>query len=109
MVPGLRHDQVDVGFRSGRLALYLYAADRVGSGPISSATIGESAGVNPTQVRRDFMALGVPGKRGVGYSAPDLAVILRRALLPNRETVEDLAELYRVLHEQLAHVAERLL
>jgi NADH/NAD ratio-sensing transcriptional regulator Rex len=80
----------------------------MGGGAVTSQALGEAVGLNPTQVRRDLMGLPVGGRRGVGYSAVDLAGALRRELAPHRATIETLAEQYRLRHEQLARVAARL-
>lgn len=56
-----------------RLAAYYALARRWPKDVITSADIGASLGVNPTQVRRDLSKLGRNGKRGTGYHPEALA------------------------------------
>ncbi len=71
-----------------RLSLYLRfleeAATR-GSATISSAELARRGGTTSAQVRKDLSFFGSFGKRGLGYSVPELSDRLRRILGIGRE------------------------
>lgn len=80
---------------SGRLALYLAAALAHDPGRITSAELGEYAGVNATQVRRDLsQVVGKVGKRGVGYSTEVLKDTLPREIAGHAAHLAELAKLH---------------
>jgi redox-sensing transcriptional repressor len=67
----------------GRLPLYyraLVAADDSGVEILSSAELGESAGVDSAQVRKDLTYFGQFGRPGVGYNVRTLLLELERIL-----------------------------
>ena len=47
---------------------------------VSSAALAERGGTTAAQVRKDLSYLGSFGKRGLGYSVPELTQVLRRVL-----------------------------
>lgn len=59
--------------RLGAYAYVLLELQRNGTTVVTSMEIGDTLGINPTQVRRDMSAMGFAGKRGVGYR-PDLVL-----------------------------------
>ncbi|MHB0885914.1 MAG: redox-sensing transcriptional repressor Rex [Bacillota bacterium] len=71
-----------------RLALYLRLlqglGDEGGERFISSKELGEKAGVNSAQVRKDLALFGEFGKQGVGYEVGYLREELRSILNANR-------------------------
>ncbi len=72
----------------GRLSLYLRQLEallREGAATVSSGQLGEALGVTDAQVRKDLAPLGNPGHPGIGYSAAELALAIRRALGVDRE------------------------
>lgn len=67
----------------GRLPLYyrvLVAAEETGVEILSSAELGESAGVDSAQVRKDLTYFGQFGRPGVGYNVANLLMELERIL-----------------------------
>ena len=67
----------------GRLPLYyrsLLAASEAGLEIISSAELGESAGVDSAQVRKDLTYFGQFGRPGVGYNVSNLLMALEQIL-----------------------------
>ena len=76
-----------------RLSLYLRfleAFDGEGARTVSSQALAERGGTTSAQVRKDLSLFGSFGKRGLGYSVPDLAVKLREILgigVPRRVVV----------------------
>lgn len=72
----------------GRLSLYLRRLEgllREGVTRVSSGLLGESLGVTDAQVRKDLASLGNLGHPGIGYTASELAVAIRRVLGIDRE------------------------
>jgi redox-sensing transcriptional repressor len=72
----------------GRLSLYLRCLEglfREGTSKVSSHRLGEALGVSDAQVRKDLASLGNLGHPGIGYSATELIVAIRRALGIDRE------------------------
>ncbi len=70
-----------------RLSVYLRSLHRLQENQIatvSSETLAKSAGVKPTQLRKDLAHLGQLGKRGLGYQVADLAGKLTAFLGTNR-------------------------
>jgi redox-sensing transcriptional repressor len=66
-----------------RLSLYLRfleAAETGGSATISSAELARQGGTTSAQVRKDLSFFGSFGKRGLGYSVPELSNRLRAIL-----------------------------
>ena len=66
-----------------RLALYLRfleESDTQGLATISSADLAQRGGTTPAQVRKDLSFFGSFGKRGLGYSVPELAAQIRDIL-----------------------------
>lgn len=66
-----------------RLSLYLrflQEADAVGSATISSEDLAERGGTTSAQVRKDLSYFGSFGKRGLGYSVPELLRELHQIL-----------------------------
>src|SRR5688572_9753357 len=66
-----------------RLSLYLRILEEVergGTDTISSEELAERAGTTAAQVRKDLSLFGSFGKRGLGYSVPQLAAELREIL-----------------------------
>jgi redox-sensing transcriptional repressor len=71
-----------------RLSLYLrYLEDFLhrGQRTISSDDLARPAGATPAQVRKDLSLFGSFGKRGLGYSVPELIEKLREILGVDRE------------------------
>jgi redox-sensing transcriptional repressor len=67
----------------GRLPLYyraLVTAADAGLEIISSAELGESAGVDSAQVRKDITYFGQFGRPGIGYNVPNLLLALEQIL-----------------------------
>jgi redox-sensing transcriptional repressor len=67
----------------GRLPLYyraLVAANEGGIEILSSAELGENAGVDSAQVRKDLTYFGQFGRPGVGYNVVNLLAELERIL-----------------------------
>jgi NADH/NAD ratio-sensing transcriptional regulator Rex len=96
-------------FRSGRLALYLWAAEHADKNTITSDEIAEATGIHPTMVRRDLSdVLGRKGKRGSGYDAADLARALREVLAGHAPDLGDLAADVRLRAERLAWAAAQV-
>ncbi len=89
-------------------ALYLYAALHAPCDRITSAEIGQTVGINSTQVRRDLAMLRIKGRRGVGYDALELAAALRRELAPSHADMKRLARLARERAAQLAEITQIL-
>ena len=70
-----------------RLALYLRLLQQMGDDAerfISSKELGERAGVNAAQVRKDLALFGEFGKQGVGYEVGYLREELRQILNANK-------------------------
>lgn len=66
-----------------RLSLYLrYLEDfgRSGLANVASGVLAERGGTTAAQVRKDLSYLGSFGKRGLGYSVPELTRVLRTVL-----------------------------
>ncbi len=66
-----------------RLALYLRFLEESatqGLTTISSADLAQRGGTTPAQVRKDLSFFGSFGKRGLGYSVPELAAQIRDIL-----------------------------
>src|SRR5881394_2652910 len=66
-----------------RLSLYLRFLEQFaaqGQTTISSAELARRGGTTSAQVRKDLSFFGSFGKRGLGYSVPELAVRLREIL-----------------------------
>jgi redox-sensing transcriptional repressor len=67
----------------GRLSLYLRLLEEFeerGFATISSEALADRAGTTAAQVRKDLSFFGTFGKRGLGYSVPELAGELRGIL-----------------------------
>lgn len=66
-----------------RLSLYLRvleALERQGAETVSSEELAERGGTTAAQVRKDLSLFGSFGKRGLGYTVPELAAQLREIL-----------------------------
>ncbi len=66
-----------------RFSLYLRFLEefeRAGRTTTASMALAEHTGATAAQVRKDLQHLGSMGKRGLGYSVPDLVRALRRTL-----------------------------
>jgi redox-sensing transcriptional repressor len=66
-----------------RLSLYLRYLEQSATqenGTISSAELARWGGTTPAQVRKDLSFFGSFGKRGLGYSVPELAAKIRDIL-----------------------------
>ncbi len=66
-----------------RLSLYLRYLedfDRSGIANVASGVLAERGGTTAAQVRKDLSYLGSFGKRGLGYSVPELTGVLRTVL-----------------------------
>lgn len=66
-----------------RLSLYLrllQEADAAGADTISSGQLAERGGTTSAQVRKDLSLFGSFGKRGLGYSVPELLSRIRDIL-----------------------------
>jgi NADH/NAD ratio-sensing transcriptional regulator Rex len=66
-----------------RLSLYLrllQEADAAGADTISSGQLAERGGTTSAQVRKDLSLFGSFGKRGLGYSVPELLSRIRAIL-----------------------------
>lgn len=71
-----------------RLSLYLRfleAFEKQGIDTVSSAALASRGGTTSAQVRKDLSFFGSFGKRGLGYSVPELASRLRDILGLGRE------------------------
>lgn len=71
-----------------RLPLYLRALNEMtdhGTSTVSSEGLGQAAGVNSAQVRKDLSYLGSHGTRGVGYAVGDLLDHISGVLGLNRD------------------------
>lgn len=70
-----------------RLSLYLRILEEAEdpSGTVSSEDLANRAGTTAAQVRKDLSLFGSFGKRGLGYSVPELSGRLRRILGLDRE------------------------
>jgi redox-sensing transcriptional repressor len=70
-----------------RLSLYLRILEEVKGprGTVSSEDLAERAGTTAAQVRKDLSLFGSFGKRGLGYSVPELSGRLREILGLDRE------------------------
>lgn len=71
------------GSTIGRLSVYLRLLDEVkaaGVATLSSGELGRRAGTTAAQVRKDLSFFGTFGKRGLGYSVPQLGAALRSIL-----------------------------
>ncbi|MEN6521367.1 MAG: redox-sensing transcriptional repressor Rex [Armatimonadota bacterium] len=65
-----------------RLELYLEVLEQLqkdGRTHVTSAEIGEYAGLAPVKIRQDLFGLGTDGKPRVGYDVSDLARLIRNA------------------------------
>lgn len=70
----------------GRLSLYLrILREHAGDRTISSDELAVAAGTSAAQVRKDLSLFGTFGKRGLGYSIPELTSELRAILGLERE------------------------
>jgi redox-sensing transcriptional repressor len=72
----------------GRVSLYLRQLEhfqRQGSTTVSSSQLGESLGLNNSQVRKDLAFFGQFGYPGIGYRIEELISTLRRILGIDRE------------------------
>ena len=70
----------------GRLSLYLrILREYTGGRTISSEELAGAAGTSAAQVRKDLSLFGTFGKRGLGYSVPELIAELRSILGLERE------------------------
>ena len=70
----------------GRLSLYLrILREYAGGRTISSEELAGAAGTSAAQVRKDLSLFGTFGKRGLGYSVPELMAELRTILGLGRE------------------------
>jgi redox-sensing transcriptional repressor len=64
-----------------RLSIYLRILEELGEGEtVSSDDLAERAGTTSAQVRKDLSLFGSFGKRGLGYSVPELTGRLREIL-----------------------------
>src|SRR5881296_3946193 len=82
-----------------RLSLYLRFLeqfDAQGQTTISSAELARRGGTTSAQVRKDLSFFGSFGKRGLGYSVPELSAKIRDIL--------GLRRTYRVVRERCFHV-----
>lgn len=71
-----------------RLSHYLRALEDLEStdaGTVSSDQLAQQGGTTAAQVRKDLSHFGSFGKRGLGYSVPELATRLRRILGVDRK------------------------
>jgi redox-sensing transcriptional repressor len=71
-----------------RLSLYLRVFGQVeisGTQTVSSRELAEHSGINSAQVRKDLAYFGQFGRRGVGYSVPDLKARIRSILGLDKE------------------------
>src|SRR5690606_40032214 len=74
-----------------RLSLYLRILSELneqGLGTVSSEELARRAGTTASQVRKDLSYFGTFGKRGLGYSVPDLVERLRAILRSEEHTSE---------------------
>jgi redox-sensing transcriptional repressor len=70
----------------GRLSLYLrILREYTGGRTVSSEELAAAAGTSAAQVRKDLSLFGTFGKRGLGYSVPELIGELRSILGLERE------------------------
>lgn len=70
-------------FTVRRLSLYLRFLEefeRQGTATVSSGELARRGGTTAAQVRKDLSLFGSFGKRGLGYSVPELALALRDIL-----------------------------
>jgi len=66
-----------------RLSLYYRALQRARAAKVqtlSSAALAKTAGVKPTQLRKDFTYVGQFGTRGLGYNVESLSAALMKVL-----------------------------
>src|SRR3982074_3950445 len=68
-----------------RLSVYLRFLEQAKSPTISSGELAGGGGTTSAQVRKDLSFFGSFGKRGLGYSVPELATALREILGLGRE------------------------
>lgn len=71
------------GSTIARLSVYLRLLEEVkaeGVATVSSGELGRRAGTTAAQVRKDLSFFGTFGKRGLGYSVPQLGAALRSIL-----------------------------
>src|SRR5712675_3297611 len=68
-----------------RLSVYLRFLEQAKSPTISSGELARLGGTTSAQVRKDLSFFGSFGKRGLGYSVPELAGRLREILGLGRE------------------------
>ncbi|MBI4408978.1 MAG: redox-sensing transcriptional repressor Rex, partial [Gemmatimonadetes bacterium] len=71
------------GSTVGRLSLYLRLlteTQAAGTSTISSEELARRSGTSAAQVRKDLSFFGTFGKRGLGYSVPELRAALRSIL-----------------------------
>jgi hypothetical protein len=71
-----------------RLPIYLQAVETIvatGRETVSSEDLAAASGVSPSILRKDLSQLGRSGKRGVGYSCPELVTTLRGFLGLDRD------------------------
>ncbi len=59
---------------------YRFLADTVQSGTVTSAHLGAALDVDPSQVRKDFAAIGLMGMSRVGYDACEVCRTIRTVL-----------------------------
>src|ERR1044071_9880836 len=68
-----------------RLSVYLRFLEQAKSPTISSDELARLGGTTSAQVRKDLSFFGSFGKRGLGYSVPELSTALREILGLGRE------------------------
>src|ERR1044071_2979957 len=68
-----------------RLSVYLRFLEQAKSPTISSGELARLGGTTSAQVRKDLSFFGSFGKRGLGYSVPELTESLREILGLGRE------------------------
>lgn len=71
---------IGVAARLSRYLQILTQTGKSGNTTISSKSLSEYSGVNPTQIRRDLSAFGKFGKRGVGYDVEHLSSQIKAIL-----------------------------
>jgi len=69
-----------VAARLSRYLQILTQTSKSGKATISSKSLSEYSGVNPTQIRRDLSTFGKFGKRGVGYDVDYLISQIKEIL-----------------------------
>jgi len=69
-----------VAARLSRYLQILTQTRKAGRSVISSQSLSEYSGINPTQIRRDLSSFGRFGKRGVGYNVDHLIDSIKEIL-----------------------------